>query len=74
MEKLIAENSTGDKSIAEKGSPSGMIAGFFFATIGFIAFAYGKKNTKFQPMIIGIVLVGIIMGFATVWQEHVKFV
>ena len=54
--KLYTENQVVDKSLIKKGSPAGMIAGFLFATIGFVAFVYGKKNTRFQPMIIGIIL------------------
>lgn len=43
-------------------SPSGsfdivkMIGYFLFGGIGFVAFIYGKKNSLWRPMIIGIVL------------------
>lgn len=34
----------------------GLIGGFLFGGIGFVAFVYGKKNSEFRPMIIGILL------------------
>ena len=35
---------------------STLFAGLIFGAIGFVAFAYGKKQTLFKPMILGIVL------------------
>ena len=37
-------------------SPSNLLAGLIFGSIGFVAFAYGKKMGLGRPMIIGIVL------------------
>ena len=34
----------------------GLIGGFIFSGIGFVAFIYGKKNTEYKPMMIGIAL------------------
>lgn len=34
----------------------GLVISFLFSGIGFIAFMYGKKNTEFKPMLIGIAL------------------
>jgi hypothetical protein len=32
----------------------GLIGGILFSCIGFVAFVYGKRNTEFRPMLIGI--------------------
>ncbi|MBI4244928.1 MAG: hypothetical protein HY606_12635 [Planctomycetes bacterium] len=32
------------------------IGSFFFGSIGFVAFVYGKRNLKIRPMIVGILL------------------
>ncbi len=37
-------------------SLSGIIGGFLFGGIGFMAFVYGKKNLEFRPAILGIFL------------------
>jgi len=34
----------------------GLCGGFLFSCIGFVAFVYGKKNTEFRPMLIGLTL------------------
>ena len=34
----------------------GLIGGFLFGSIGFIAFVYGQKNSELRPMLIGIAL------------------
>ena len=34
----------------------GLVGGFIFSSIGFVAFMYGKKNSYFKPLIIGIAL------------------
>jgi len=34
----------------------GLMGGILFGSIGFIAFIYGKRNSEFRPMIIGILL------------------
>lgn len=36
----------------------GLMGGMLFGTIGFVAFIYGKKNSEFKPMILGILLMG----------------
>jgi hypothetical protein len=42
----------GDFSIAK------IVAYIIFGAIGFVAFAYGKKNTFWRPMVIGLALMG----------------
>jgi hypothetical protein len=37
-------------------SPAVLFAGLLFGIIGLAAFTYGKKSTKWKPMIIGVVL------------------
>ncbi len=37
-------------------SPWGLFGGLLFGSIGFIAFVYGKKNSEFRPLIIGLAL------------------
>jgi hypothetical protein len=34
----------------------GLVGGFLFGAIGFVAFIYGKRNSELKPMMIGIVL------------------
>jgi hypothetical protein len=34
----------------------GLMGGFLFGGIGFVAFVYGKKNSELRPMIFGILL------------------
>lgn len=36
----------------------GLIGGVLFGSVGFIAFIYGKKNSEFKPLIIGVLLMG----------------
>lgn len=33
-----------------------LIAAFLFGAVGFVAFAYGKKQGSFKPMLIGAIL------------------
>ena len=37
-------------------SLGGLIAGILFGCIGFVAFMFGKKNSEFRPMVLGILL------------------
>lgn len=39
-------------------STGGLIGGLLFGSIGLVAFLYGKKNSEFRPMIMGILLMG----------------
>lgn len=39
-------------------SAAKIFAYVIFGVIGFVAFAYGKKNKFFRPMIIGVALMG----------------
>ena len=39
-----------------KFSWPGIIGGFLFGSIGFVAFVYGKKSSLFKPTILGIAL------------------
>lgn len=34
----------------------GLVGGMLFGGVGFVAFMYGKKNSEFRPMIIGVAL------------------
>jgi len=52
---------------ADNGAASGLIAGLtmggliggmLFSSVGFVAFIYGKKNTEFKPMVLGVLLMG----------------
>lgn len=61
----VAQTYTGSNELGLGKVDNGLIAGFsswgligmiIFSGIGFIAFMYGKKNSEFQPMIVGIVL------------------
>ena len=36
----------------------GLIGGLVFSSIGFVAFMYGKKNSEYKPLVIGILLMG----------------
>ena len=36
--------------------PSTILAGIIFGSTGFVAFAYGKKRSKFKPVLLGIAL------------------
>ncbi|HLF17765.1 MAG TPA: hypothetical protein VI749_02610 [Candidatus Omnitrophota bacterium] len=39
-------------------SVSALVATLIFGAIGFVAFNYGRKNSEFKPMVIGICLMG----------------
>ena len=58
--KEVAKNYTdtgaSGNSLIAGFSLGGLIGGFLFGSIGFVAFIYGKRNTEFRPMIIGIFL------------------
>ena len=36
----------------------GLVGGLIFSSIGFVAFMYGKKNSEYKPLAIGILLMG----------------
>ena len=42
-------------------SVAGMVGGFLFSGIGFVAFVYGKKTMSFRVMAIGLALMGYPM-------------
>lgn len=58
--KEVAKNYTDNgalgNSLIAGFSLGGLIGGFLFGSIGFVAFIYGKRNAKFRPMIIGVLL------------------
>ena len=37
---------------------AGLMGGILFGGIGFVAFVFGKRNSEFKPLIIGILLMG----------------
>ena len=49
-------NGTSSNHLIAGFSIAGLIGGFLFSGIGFIAFMYGRKNEEFRPMILGLVL------------------
>ena len=34
----------------------GLMGGIIFSSVGFVAFVYGKKNSEYKPMVLGIAL------------------
>ena len=56
MAQIYTGSDGADSGLIGGFSLSGLIGGFLFGSIGFIAFIYGKKNFEFRPMLIGIVL------------------
>lgn len=48
-------------------TPAVLFAGLLFGTIGFLAFRYGKRQTLFLPMIIGVVLMVYPYFVAQTW-------
>jgi hypothetical protein len=48
-------------------SPAVLFAGLLFGIIGLAAFTYGKKSTKWKPMIIGVVLMVFPYAVDEVW-------
>ncbi len=57
MDKSDMSSLLGAAGVSDKGFDMAKIFGYFiFGGIGFVAFVYGKKNSFFKPMLIGIVL------------------
>ena len=48
-------------------SPAVLFAGLLFGTIGLAAFIYGKKATRWQPMLIGFILMAFPYFIDTTW-------
>ena len=51
-------------------SPSALFASLIFGVIGFVAFRYGKKNTLFMPMILGITLMAFPYFVPETWMLY----
>ena len=56
--KVYTGNESSGNGLIGGFSLAGLIGGFLFGGVGFIAFMYGKRNAEFRPMIIGILLMG----------------
>ena len=54
--KISTNSILGSSGLVGSFSLGGIIAGFLFGSIGFVAFMYGKKNSLFKPMLIGMAL------------------
>jgi len=49
-------------------SGANLLAGIVFGTVGFVAFAYGKKQASWKPLAIGIILMAYpYFVTSTVW-------
>jgi hypothetical protein len=48
-------------------SPAVLFAGLIFGTIGLAAFIYGKKTTRWQPMLIGFILMAFPYFIDITW-------
>lgn len=83
--EIYSQSETTGNGLIMGFSMWGLIGGIFFGSIGFVAFVYGKKNSEFRPMILGLILmsypyfikstialylVGITLTFILfVWRE-----
>jgi len=56
MAKIYTGTDQASSGLIGGFSTWGLIGGFLFGSIGFIAFMYGKKNTAYIPALIGIAL------------------
>ncbi len=56
--KIYTGNDPSSNGLIGGFSLWGLIGGILFGGIGFIAFIYGKKNSEFRPLFIGIALMG----------------
>lgn len=54
--ELVKSDASGGGGLLSNFSPAALLGSILFGSIGFIAFIYGKKNSMFRPMLIGIVL------------------
>jgi len=54
--KIYAGSDGSNSGLIGGFSAWGLIGGVLFGGIGFIAFIYGKRNSEFKPMFIGILL------------------
>ncbi|MBP9855118.1 MAG: amino acid transport protein [Candidatus Omnitrophica bacterium] len=43
------------------------IISLIFGSVGFVAFVYGKKNSEYKPMIIGIILMAYPYFISEIW-------
>lgn len=56
MVQVYAESDGSNSGLIGGFSLWGLLAGLLFGGIGFIAFIYGKRNSAFRPMLVGIAL------------------
>lgn len=49
---------------------AGFIGSCIFGGIGFIAFVYGKKNSEYQPMLLGVGLMAYPYFVKNVWLMY----
>jgi len=56
ISKVYTGSEVSGSNIIAGFSVGGLIGGMLFGGIGFVAFIYGKKNSEFRPMIMGILL------------------
>ena len=50
------------------GSGWGILGGIAFGSIGFVAFMYGKKQSRFGPLFLGLALMGYsYFVHGTIW-------
>ena len=54
--EIYAGNAAEDGGFIGDFSLWGLVGGFIFGSIGFIAFVYGKKNAEYRPLLIGIAM------------------
>jgi len=53
-----SEKDTNGNTLIGGYTVAGLIGGLLFGGVGFVAFIYGKRNQEFQPMIVGLLLLG----------------
>ena len=52
-------------------APEILFASLLFGIIGLAAFTYGKKSTKWKPMVIGVVLMVYPYAIDAIWLLYV---
>lgn len=58
LAKIYTGTETPGSNLIGGFSLGGLFSIVLFGSIGFVAFIYGKRNTEFRPIIIGILLMG----------------
>ncbi|MBU0468184.1 MAG: hypothetical protein KKF78_09715 [Candidatus Omnitrophica bacterium] len=57
INKIYSADKSAGNSLIAGFSMAGFLGGILFGSIGFVAFMYGKRNSEFRPMILGILLI-----------------